>query len=415
MSKITPEQRVQKAVVAIMHNPRYRRLAGILMVGERNVTDNVRGRPITTACTNGKDEYYSPDFIAKLTDPELRFLILHEVYHKLYRHLTTWRWMYDRNHTAANMACDYVINIKLVDDNADGFATMTGALKGGCIDTKYRDWDSAAVFHDLLKNAKESGGGANGSDSGQGGEQRDGQGQGQGQGFDEHDWDTAEGMTDEQKRELAREIDNAIRQGAIIAGKSGSGGERDMAELLQPKVDWRTALRDFVTTTCAGSDFSTWKRPNRRFIGAGHYMPSGISERVKDLVLAIDTSGSIGGPSLNAFLSEVKAIADTVKPERVHVLYWDTEVCQHEVYTEADMQNLISSTKPKGGGGTLVECVTKYMAEHGIAPQAAIILTDGYLGGTWGVWSCPTLWCILDNRSAVPGIGSTVHIASRGM
>lgn len=402
MSKITPEQRVHKVIVAIMHNPRYRHLAGILMVGERTVTDNVRGRPNPTACTNGKDEFYNPDFIAKLTDPELRFLILHEVYHKLYRHLTTWHWMYARHKIAANMACDYVINIKLVDDNADGFATMTGALKAGCIDTKYRDWDSAAVFHDLLKNAK-----------GQGQDQ--GQDQGQGQGFDDHDWDAAKDMTDDQKRELAREIDNAIRQGAIIAGRTGSGGERDLGELLQPQVDWRTALRDFITTTCAGSDFSTWKRPNRRFIGAGHYMPSGISERVKDLVLAIDTSGSIGGPSLNAFLSEVKAIADTVKPERVHVLYWDTEVCQHEVYDEADLPNLIASTKPKGGGGTIVECVPKYMAEHGISPQATIILTDGYLGGSWGEWTCPTLWCILDNRSARAGIGSTIHISSAGM
>jgi len=84
-----------------------------------------------------------------------------------------------------------------------------------------------------------------------------------------HDWDGAQDMPDADKQALAREIDEAVRQGALMAGKTGSGGDRSLDDLMQPQVDWRTALRDFITTTCAGSDFSTWKRPNRRFIGGG--------------------------------------------------------------------------------------------------------------------------------------------------
>lgn len=386
---LTTEQRLQKAVIDIMANPKYVALAGILMIGDRRVEDDARKCP--TAYTNGKDEVYGRAFVDKLNDAELRFLVLHECYHKLYRHLTTWRWMYEENAQAANQACDFVINIKLVDDNADNFATMTGELKKGCLNDKYRGWDSAQVYADLKKNGGGKGGGS-------------------GTGFDEHGWDDAQEMTAEEKQELAREIDEAIRQGALMAGKTGSGGDRSLDELLQPQVDWREVLRDFVTSTCAGSDYSTWRKPNRRYLGAGLYMPSGISERIGEIVVAIDTSGSIGGPQLSAFLSEVASIAETVNPEAVRLLYWDTRVCGDEAYEGEEVKNIAKSTKPKGGGGTMVECVPQYLQDKQIKAQCVIVLTDGYLGGSWGEWHHPLLWVILDNKSALPSVGKAVHI-----
>lgn len=400
---LSAEQRLQKAVIDIMANTKYIALAGILMIGDRRIEDDVRRCP--TAYTNGRDEVYGRAFVDKLNDAELRFLLLHECYHKLYRHLTTWRWMYDENHQLANMACDYVINIKLTDDNTDGFATMTGPLTMGCHDAKYRAWDSAQVFADLKKQAQ----GGDGQGKGQG----QGQGQGDGTGFDEHGWDDAKEMTAEEKQELAREIDEAVRQGALMAGKMGSGGDRDMVELLQPQIDWREVLRDFITTTCAGSDYSTWRKPNRRYLGAGVYMPSGISEKIGEIVVAIDTSGSIRGAQLSAFLSEVNSVAETVHPEAIRVLYWDTQVCGDERYEGENVKDLIKSTKPKGGGGTTVECVPQYLQDKQIKAQCVIVLTDGYLGGSWGEWHHPLLWVILDNKSAVPDRGTTVHIKQR--
>ena len=387
-----------------MANHKYIALAGILMIGDRRIDDDAENCP--TAYTNGKDERYGRAFVAKLNDAELRFLVLHECYHKLYRHLTTWQWMYKEHPQAANMACDYVINIKLVDDNKDGFATMTGALTMGCLDNKYRGWDSAKVFKDLKDQSQ-------GDGQGQG--QGKGQGQGQGTGFDDHGWDEAQEMTPAERGELAREIDEAIRQGALMAGKVGSGGDRDLEALLQPQIDWREVLRDFITATCAGNDYSTWRRPNRRFIGAGVYLPSGISERIGEIVVAIDTSGSIGGPQLSAFLSEVKAIAETVNPDAVRVLYWDTGVCGDEVYVGDEVQRLVQSTKPKGGGGTMVECVPQYLQDKQIKAQCVIVLTDGYLGGSWGQWNHPVLWTILDNERAVPDCGQAVHIKGSNM
>lgn len=394
-AKLTVEQRLQKAVIDIMANPKYVALAGILMIGGRRVEDDPRQCP--TAYTNGRDEVYGRDFCENLNDAQLRFLVLHECYHKLYRHLTTWRWMYDENARLANQACDFVINVKLVDDNVDGFAKMDGPLKMGCYDRKYAGWDSAQVYNDLKNNPPPPSGGGSGT------------------GFDEHGWDDAKEMTVQEKQDLAREIDEAIRQGALMAGKMGSGGDRTLEGLLQPQVDWREVLRDFVQATCQGNDYSTWRRPNRRYIGAGIYMPSGISESIGEIVVAIDTSGSIGGPQLSAFLTEVKSVAETVHPEAIRILYWDTEVCGDERYEGDDADKIVQSTKPKGGGGTMVECVPKYLQAKQIKAQCVIVLTDGYLGGSWGDWHHPVLWTILNNKSAVPSVGQAVHISNRDL
>jgi predicted metal-dependent peptidase len=394
--QLTAEQRLSKAVVDIMGSPKYVALAGVLMIGSRTVDDKVK-----TACTNGRDEKYGRAFIESLNDAELRFLVLHECYHKLYRHLTTWRHLYDKNARLANAACDYVINIKLTDDNKDGFAVMP---KVGLLDVKYRGMDSAQVYK-LLEDDQEDDGQGQGDGSGGGGS-----GAPSGTGLDDHDWEGAQGMTPEQTKELARDIDEAIRQGALAAGKLGSGGDRMFDDLLETKIDWREVLREFISTTCTGSDYSTWRRPNRRFVSSGYYMPSGVSEQVGELVIAIDTSGSIGGRELATFLGEVKGICDQVNPDVVRLLYWDTEVCADEKYVGTEVANIIQSTKPEGGGGTTVECVPKYMTAHGVKPQAVIVLTDGYLGGSWGTWACPVLWCIVGNKGAVADCGKTVHV-----
>ena len=407
VTNLTEEQRLAKAVVAIMGNPKYTALAGVLMIGDRTVTDDPS---IPTACTNGRDEMYDRAFVSSLSDAELRFLVLHEVYHKLFKHLHIWRHLYDEDPDLANRANDYVINIKIVDDNGDGFATMTGVLENGCLDEKYRGMDSAQVYN-LLRKQQPKGPGGQGNTGGGGGSSKL---QGQ-QPFDQHDWDGAQELTADEKRELARDLDEAIRQGALVAGKMGSGGDRDLEELLQPQVNWREALREFIQDTCAGKDYSTYRKPNRRYLSSGIYMPSGVTEQVGELILAIDTSGSIGNHELSAFLSEVKSICDTVHPDGIRLLYWDTQICRDEKYDSQDLDELVKSTKPKGGGGTDVTCVTDYIREHNINAQACIVLTDGHLYGGWGQWTMPVLWTILDNDRAKPDVGKTVNIKSRDM
>ena len=420
IKQLTEEQRLTKAVVSIMSSPKYVALAGVLMIGERSVVDDPS---VPTACTNGRDEFYGREFVSKLNDAELRFLVLHEVYHKLFRHLTTWKHLYMQDAYLANVSCDYVINLKIVDDNyEDGFATMTGELAKGCYDRKYVGMDTAQVYNLLRKDQPQGGGGRGGiivigdPEDGDGTPQNgsgslpDGQ-----EPFDAHDWEGAQEMTADEQRDLAREIDEAVRQGALVAGKMGSGGDRDLEALLEPQVDWREVLREFVQTTCTGSDYSTYRRPNRRYLSSGIYMPSGVSEQVGELVVAIDTSGSIGQEEITAFLSEVKGICDTVHPDKVRLLYWDTKICRDETYDMHELDTLVQSTKPKGGGGTDVECVTEYIREESINAQACIVITDGDLYSGWGQWTMPVLWCVIDNKHKVPDVGKCVHIKSRDM
>tara|TARA_R110000823_G_scaffold1066_1_gene4183 strand:+ start:206 stop:976 length:771 start_codon:yes stop_codon:yes gene_type:complete len=234
--------------------------------------------------------------------------------------------------------------------------------------------------------------------------------------FDEHDWEGAKDMSDQEKKDLEKEIDDAVRQGELAAGKDGTGGDRDFDELLQPQVNWREATREFIVDLFTGNDFATYRRPNRRFMSAGVYLPSGISEKIGELAILIDTSGSTYAPNvLPAFMGELQSIAQTVNPSRVHIIYWDTKVCGAEIYEEHELDTIISSTEVKGGGGTDITCVNEYMTKHNIKPQASIVLTDGYLFGGWGTWDHPLLWCIIDNKGAKPTHGKALHITASTM
>ena len=71
--ELSVDQRLQKALVNILELDEFVALSGVLMVGQRTLTDDPA---IPTACTNGRDEIYNRAFIATVTNPELRFVIL---------------------------------------------------------------------------------------------------------------------------------------------------------------------------------------------------------------------------------------------------------------------------------------------------------------------------------------------------
>jgi len=389
------ERRLSKVKIAIMRNPKFALWSGLMTVGKTRVDDNV-----PTACTNGRDEIYGREFIKSLDDKELAFVVLHETLHKAYRHLFTWKKLHDENHQIANMACDYVINLQLLDMDKEQsvIAMPTRAGKAiGLVDERFRGFNTKQVF-DILKEEEPDGG------------------YGGGDGFDEHDWEGAKELNEEDKKALEKEVDQALRQGVInhnkIAGKGAGGMNRELGDLLEPKVDWREMLREFVKATCSAKDASSWRRVNRRYLSGDTYMPSLIGERVGHLVIGIDTSGSIGNAELNEFLTEVKGIANEVHPEKVDLMYWDTEVAGHEEYGYHEVDNIVSSTKPRGGGGTDPTCMIAYMKEKNIKPEAIIMLTDGCIGHWGDEWESPILWTICGQwgKNTYAPIGKTIHI-----
>lgn len=395
-------RKLQRVKITLLRNPNVALLSGVLMVGKTYVDEDT-----PTARTDGRNDYFGAKFISELSEQELAFVVMHEAMHKMYRHLTTWRKLYDENPRLANMACDYVINLQLRDlDPTESFMAMPRGKDGelmGLLDEQFRGMNAKQVF-DLLKQRGGRGGG--------GGDEGDGP-----VGFDEHDWDGASQGNEESKREFERELDQAVRQGLQAAQKakgkgSGAGGlELAVAELLKPKVDWREQLREFVKSVCTGRDKSSWRRPNRRFLGEDVYMPTLISEQVERIVLAIDTSGSIGASELRIAMSEFAGICEQVNPKAVDLLYWGTSVVAHEVYNEATVSSIVESTRPVSGGGTAPSCVSTYLKDNNIKPDITIVMTDGVVGNDWGSdWPSPVLWCIINNDSAEASIGTTIHV-----
>ena len=401
MSKLSAEQRVQRSHVSLMKNPKYCLYSGIFMLGKTSVLDD-----IPTACTNGRDTMYGRKFVDKLKDSSLKGLILHENLHKAFRHTTTWKHLYKEHPQLANMACDFVINLMIAESDEHGQEVTLP--DGGLLDPKYKGMDSGAVFRDLMKQAEKGSVHVKTVDCPEGKDVPVSEGdEGGMEGFDEHDWEGAEALTTEEKEALVKDVDQALRQGAILAGKMSANVPREITDALAAKVDWKEALREFVTSFCMDKDESTWRRPSRRWIDQDVYMPSLIGESVGRIVVAIDMSGSIGSAEIGQFLGEVRKICETVRPEGIDLLYWDTDVCQHEKYEQDQLDNLLASTKPKGGGGTDPACIPKYIADHNLKPECAVILTDGCVSG-WGEWSCPTLWGITTN--IVSEVGKTVKV-----
>jgi predicted metal-dependent peptidase len=418
------ERKLQKAKISLMRNPKFALWSGILMVGKTSIVDN-----IATASTNGRDEKYGREFVKDLSDKELCFVVLHEALHKALRHLTTWKKLHDENHSLANQACDYVINLMLleIDPNGDTIVMpkiKDGPMKGkpmGLIDPRFKGMNAKQVF-DLLKQEQkeQEGGGGDGKPEDGDGPPVDGSGRVPGKpkdgaGLDDHDWDGAGDMTPEERKQLEREVDQAIRQGLMAekkVGKGAGGMSRELQDLMEPKIDWREVLREFVKSTCSAKDTSSWRRVNRRFLSGDVYMPSLIGEKVGHLVIAIDTSGSIGDKELNEFLSEVKGVAEEVNPDKVDLIYWDSEVAAHEEYEgDGDVANIVSSTRPKGGGGTSPSCISSFLDNKKIVPECIIILTDGHVGSDWGHgWTAPVLWTIVGGNTVVAPNGKTVHV-----
>jgi predicted metal-dependent peptidase len=395
-NKAKIERRVKKAKITLMRKPEFALWSGIMMIGKTEVRD---GFP--TACTNGRDEIYGTEFVDGLTDKELMFVVLHENLHKAFRHLVIWKKLHDEDARLANMACDYVINLILhyTDPNEQTIAIprKDGEIYG-LLDTKYKGLNTKQVF-DLLKKEQQEG-------SGSGGQGQDGDG-----GFDEHDWEGAQELTDAEVKELEREVDQALRQGQMtaqkLAGKGAGGMHRELGDLLEPQVDWREVLREFVNATCNAKDASSWRRVNRRYLSMDMYMPSLVGERVGHVVIGGDTSASIQ-EELKIFITEMQSILDMVNPEKTDVFYWDCEIASHETYDSATLSTLAQTTQPKGGGGTDPTCVMRHLNENSIKPDCIIMFTDGCIYDWGNEWNAPILWVVVGDATAP--VGKTLNI-----
>ncbi|MHB0991687.1 MAG: vWA domain-containing protein [Burkholderiales bacterium] len=344
----------------VLDNPFF----GVLCLKLEMIEDNNRD----TMATDGKCLYFNAEFVQSLTQQERVGVVAHEVLHCANGHI--WR-RGSRDGQKWNHACDYAINPIVVKA---GMVLPEGALFKASFEGK-----SAEEIYVLLENEEPSSEPSCGEV------------------VDCPPDDLPERQADWSSAVLA------AAKHAESAGKLPDGIDRLVERIKNPPQDWRSILRKFVQQS-AMTDYS-WKQPNGRYLHAGIYMPKLQAEAMGMLVVAVDTSGSIDEVILGQFEKEIDSISLEMRPEKIIVVYCDSDVRGTEEFLADDLVSLT----PKGGGGTDFRPVFKWVENEGITPACLVYLTD--MLGKFPEYppDYPVLWGDTYGRKQAPW-GETVII-----
>jgi len=177
---------------------------------------------------------------------------------------------------------------------------------------------------------------------------------------EDEDWD---------EEKIEKEINKRLAD-AYNAAKSAGGIERFIDELLKPKVNWRTIIRNLSGFFGSKHRFS-WKRMSKKQPGLVPGRKSFGSRG--DALILVDTSGSIGEEELRQFVAEVFAIAKAAGRD-VLVIPWDAEAYEPiSIRRNEDVRKV----KLRGGGGTVIYPALK-LAEKYVKPSTRIIILSDW-------------------------------------
>jgi predicted metal-dependent peptidase len=362
----------------------------------------LKARPdwtVSTIETDGRELRYHPGFLQGLAAGELEGVLAHEAMHCALGHPVRRA---GRDPVLWNVACDLAVNPILLEA---GMTLPKDRLTPG--EGKFAGLPagkSAEEYYSLMRRGRDGDETAPGGDNAGGvapqAPPADPGGCGRvgdpppvdpgGTPSLESDWQVA----------LA-----AARQAAASRGELPAGLGRAVGQVLNPPLDWRAVLRAFVSAH-ARNDYS-WSRPNRRFLSRGLYLPGLHSEELGDVVLAVDTSGSIGEELLGVFAGEANAVLSAYDC-CVTVLYHDTEVLKVQTWHSADGPLRL---EPVGGGGTSHACVFDWLAGAPLTPACVVCLTDLETVFPAEVPALPVLWAVASTRAvAEPPFGEVVRL-----
>lgn len=370
-----------------------------------------------TAWADGRTLGYNPRYIDALPLDKVKGLQAHEVLHLACCHHTRRA---GRDKTLWNKACDYAINHVLLEA---GLALPTGFLD----DPAHRGKSADTIYALLADHDEERKGGATGGppqevpleedmqaassgeegpsgldaagDVAPTGEEDDSPPQRtqDGAGTDGEDQEddsrqdtasddpglsgevrdataTANGMDGGQALQLEEDSWRVAAAQALHkaqeAGQLPGSLERLILEARAPAVGWRELLRRFLASA-ARNDFS-WVRPNRRHLHAGLYLPGLESEDLAEVAVAVDVSGSITQPELDAFAAELSAILEEFETS-ITVFTCDAWLTSQERLARWDLPLHFTA---KGGGGTDFRPPFSRLEQEGILPACFIYFTD---------------------------------------
>lgn len=379
--KLPPELMITKGRIKLLFNQPF---FGALVIPMQMIEQP----SINTMATDGKCIMYSPKFVESISAEEILGVLCHEVMHVTNaHHLRRGK----RNPRLWNVACDYAINPIVI---SAGMKLPEGAL----ISYDFNNMSAEQIYKLLEKEAKEQEGkGGSGANAPNGTKHiPDGDGWDFG-GVKDKARPDGQPMSQSEIEVEESEVMTRVAQAAQAAEMQGMLPailKRFISDILKPTVNWKDEIRRMFASTIP-ADY-TWSRGNRRYLSSGLYLPSHLREGVGEVVIGMDSSGSINGPIMDALFAEVKAINEDTSPERIHIVWCDAKV--HHVQTFERGEEIVP--EPVGGGGTDFRPVFKWIKEQGIEPQVLIYLTDMY--GTFPAEapSYPVIWAKTTSVSA---------------
>lgn len=297
---------------------------------------------IPTAATNGLTLFYNPDFVESLNTDELLGLMLHEIGHVIYEHVSRTKEI-GLNTQKMNIAGDYYINHWL---DVMGYVLPDGAL----LDYKFAGWSTMKIYDYLNNNPDECP-----SD------------------FEMDIEAPPEGINEE---ELVQRVESNIIKAATQAHLANepesipANIRQKIEDILNPKLPWNVILANYMDEY-AKDDYS-WKRPNRRFLPE-FYLPSLHSIALNQMTFGVDVSGSTTGKTLSLIWKEVNYLWETMQPKRARLMTFDSKVQHNEMYEQGTSLDEIVLV---GGGGTDVKPLLDSIQKE--EPMVSLIFTDGY-------------------------------------
>ncbi len=345
-----------------------------------------------TAATDMTRIIWDPNFVERLSDEEIEFVMLHEVMHCVLSHCTRNSNLSKRVH---NIAADIVVNsiilheIQLDEFSVDGVNAMHITPLGD----EGRLHTTEEVYELLMKMARSK-------DAGEGDGTIDNHGtwniSGDNKAISENEWRerikaAASACPGDMPSHMKRIIDS------VISGR---------------RIDWRTVLHEFIQVVCDKKDFS-FNPYDKRFQDTGMILPAftdEMDEKVSGLWFVVDVSGSMSDEIVSEIISEIKSAASSFESFQAKLSFFDTDISEPMSFDSAkDLDRLTVN----GNGGTHFDCIFKYMQKEMMydMPTGIVVLTDGY--GFYPKESeamdVPVLWILTEGEEDAPW-GRTVRM-----
>ena len=214
-------------------------------------------------------------------------------------------------------------------------------------------------------------------------------------------------MTAAQVLQAEADLDVRLHQAAAMARRAGAypAAVREMVEAAADREDWRDRLRTVFDGTLRGEP--SWSRPNRRFVVHGLYLPGWARSGAGIVVFAVDTSGSISGRELAAYIGNAAAVLEETGPEEMILVQCDAAVQRVDRFRPGET---IERIEVAGRGGTRFQPVFDWVAENAPSARAIIYATDLECCDAPTDPGIPVIW-LTPTRGGTMPFGEVVHVS----